>query len=69
MIHAGVGLSTEKDTERASWEATETALARAEISAADLAIVFATTEHGPLYSRLLRTVKETNRTRHTRCWL
>lgn len=59
MIHAGVGLSTAKDTERASREATETALAQARVSVADLAIVFATMEHGPLYHRLLRTVKET----------
>lgn len=64
MIHAGVGLSTEKDTERASREATETALARARVDTADLAIVFATTDHGPLYSRLLRTVKETANATH-----
>jgi len=64
MIHAGVGLSTEKDTERASCEATETALAQAGIDTADLAIVFASTDHGPLYSRLLRTVKETARATH-----
>jgi len=64
MIHAGVGLSTTKDTEQASREATATALAQAKISTADLAIVFATTEHGPLYNRLLRTVKETARATH-----
>lgn len=64
MIHAGVGLSTEKDTERASREATVTALARARVDTAELAIVFATTDHGPRYSRLLRTVKETAQATH-----
>jgi small ligand-binding sensory domain FIST len=64
MIHAGVGLSTEKNTERASREATEIALARARIDAAELAIVFATMDHGPLYGRLLRTVKETAHAAH-----
>lgn len=64
MIHAGVGLSTAKDTERASREAAATALARAQVDAADFALVFATMEHGPLYSRLLRTVKETTRATH-----
>ena len=64
MIHAGVGLSIEKDTERASREAATTALTRAHVDTADLAIVFATMEHGPLYSRLLRTVQETTSATH-----
>lgn len=64
MLHAGVGLSTLKDTEKAALEATSTALARAGTDTADLALIFATTEHGPLYSRLLRTVKETAQATH-----
>ncbi len=64
MLHAGVGLSTEKDTAHAAIEATTTALARAHIDTADLALVFATIEHGPLYSRLLRTIKETAQATH-----
>ena len=64
MLHAGVGLSTEKDTARAAIEATTTALARAHTDTADLALVFATIEHGPLYSRLLRTIKETAHATH-----
>src|SRR5215470_384101 len=64
MLHAGVGLSTEKDTVRAAIEATTTALARAHTDTADLALVFATIEHGPLYSRLLRTIKETAQATH-----
>jgi small ligand-binding sensory domain FIST len=58
MLHAGVGLSTQKDTQGAASEATRIALSRAGCSTADLALVFATTEHGAHYSLLLRTVKE-----------
>ncbi len=64
MLHAGVGLSTEKDTARAAVEATTTALTRAQMASADLALVFATTEHGPQYHRLLRTIKETAHATH-----
>jgi small ligand-binding sensory domain FIST len=64
MLYAGVSLSTEKDTERAGKEAAATALARAGTDTADLALVFATIEHGPLYSRLLRTVKDTAHATH-----
>jgi small ligand-binding sensory domain FIST len=64
MLHAGVGLSTEKDTARAAVEATTTALTRAQVDTADLALVFATTEHGPQYQRLLRTIKETAHATH-----
>lgn len=64
MLHAGVGLSTEKDTERAGIEATEIARSRMGTDSADLALIFATIEHGPLYSRLLRTVKNTANATH-----
>jgi small ligand-binding sensory domain FIST len=64
MLHAGVGLSTEKDTERAGREAAEIARARMGAATADLALVFATVEHGPLYSRLLRTIKNTAQATH-----
>jgi small ligand-binding sensory domain FIST len=58
MLHAGVGLSTQKETQTAAIEATRVALSRADCPTADLALVFATTEHGANYSLLLRTVKE-----------
>lgn len=64
MLHAGVGLSTHTDTEHAGREATQTALMRAGSDTADFALVFATAEHGPGYSLLLRTVTETARAAH-----
>lgn len=56
MIRAGVGLSTEEDTERAAQEATATALDRAGLGAADWAVVFATPWHRPAYSRMLGAI-------------
>jgi small ligand-binding sensory domain FIST len=64
MLYAGVGLSTAKDTERAGIEAAEAARNRMGAATADLALIFATVEHGPLYSRLLRTVKTTTHATH-----
>lgn len=64
MLHAGVGLSTEKDTAHAATEATQIALTRAGSDVADFALVFATVEHGPAYSLLLRTIKDVARARH-----
>jgi small ligand-binding sensory domain FIST len=64
MLHAGVGLSTHKNTQQASIEAAETALTRSGGDTSDLALVFATTEHGANYSLLLRTVKATARATH-----
>ncbi len=58
MLHAGVGLSAQPDTQKAAIEATRIALSRSGCPTADLALVFATTEHGASYSLLLRTVKE-----------
>ena len=64
MIQAGVGLSTQKDTQAAAREATQTALGRAGIDAADLALVFATADHGAEYNALLRTVQTTAKASH-----
>jgi len=64
MLHAGVGLSTHKDTQQASVEAAEIALARSGSDTADLALVFATIGHGANYNLLLRTVKDTARATH-----
>ena len=64
MLHAGVGLSTHKNTQQAGSEAAATALSRSGSDTADLALVFATTEHGANYGLLLRTVRETARATH-----
>ncbi len=64
MLHAGVGLSTHKNTQQAGSEAAATALSRSGSDTADLALVFATTEHGANYGLLLRTVQETARATH-----
>lgn len=56
MIRAGVGLSTDEDTERAAQEATATALDRAGLETADWLLVFATSVHRPSYSRMLGVV-------------
>lgn len=62
MMQAGVGLSTHKDMSEAAREASQTALSRAGIDRADLALVFATADHGAGYSRLLRTVQTSAQT-------
>ena len=64
MLQAGVGLSTQQDTQKATAEATQMALQRAGCQTADFALVFATTGHGPEYSLLLRTIKDTARATH-----
>lgn len=64
MLHAGVGLSTHRNTERAAVEAAQTALTRSGSDTADLALVFATTEHGPNYGLLLRTIKDVAHATH-----
>ena len=64
MLQAGVGLSTQQDTENAAREAASTALTRAGSSQADFALVFATASHGPGYSLLLRTIQETTQATH-----
>ena len=64
MLQAGVGLSTQQDTTHAAREAARTALLRAGSTQADFALVFATAGHGPGYSSLLRTIKETTQATH-----
>lgn len=64
MLYAGVGLSTQQSTEKAAVEAARTAIGRAGIDKADLAIVLATTDHGPGYSLLLRKVKDATGATH-----
>jgi small ligand-binding sensory domain FIST len=64
MLHAGVGLSTQRNTERAAAEAARTALTRSGSGAADFVLVFATIEHGPHYGLLLRTIKDVTRATH-----
>ena len=64
MLQAGVGLSTQQDTEKAAFEAAHTAITRAGSSHADFALVFATASHGPGYSLLLRTIQETTQATH-----
>lgn len=64
MLHAGVGLSTQKDTEKAGIEAAQNACTQSGSDTADVALVFATVEHGPSYSLLLRTVKNVARATH-----
>jgi hypothetical protein len=67
MLQAGVGLSTQQDTEKAALEAAHVALTRAGSSAADFAIVFATASHGPGYPSCCEQFKK--RHRHSRRWL
>lgn len=64
MLQAGVGFSSQQDTQKAAVEATQTAMQRARCAVADFALVFATTGHGPGYSLLLRTIKDTARATH-----
>ena len=59
MMQAGVGVSTHNDTHKAALEAVHAALSQSGSRTADLALVFATIGHGPNYSLLLRTIRET----------
>lgn len=64
MLQAGVGFSSQRDTQKAAVEATQIAMQRAQCATADFALVFATTGHGAGYSLLLRTIKATARATH-----
>ena len=64
MLQAGVGFSPQQDTQKAAVEATQMAMQRARCATVDFALVFATTGHGPGYSLLLRTIKDTARATH-----
>lgn len=63
MLRAGVGLSTEKDSGRAAVDAAAAALECAGLDGARVALVFATTPHGPGFTRVTRAVSETCATR------
>jgi len=58
VLRAGVGLSTERDSGRAAAQAAATALRTCGTERADLVLVFATTAHGPGFTRVTRTVGE-----------
>ena len=58
MLRAGVGLSTDRDSARAAVQAAEGALRSADVDQAGLVLVFATTPHGPGFTRVTRTVAE-----------
>jgi small ligand-binding sensory domain FIST len=55
MLRVGVGLSAERDSERAAEEAASAALRSGGLTNADLLLVFATTPHGPGFTRVSRT--------------
>ena len=63
MLRVGVGLSTERDSGRAAANAARSALRSGGLSDATLALVFATTSHGPGFTRVTRAVSETCGTR------
>ena len=64
MLRVGVGLSTERDSGRAAASAAGAALRCGGFSDARLALVFATTSHGPGFTRVTRAVSETCGTRN-----
>ena len=63
MLRAGVGLSTDRDSAHAATEAATAALCSAGLTKADLLFVFATTPHGPGFTRVTRTAGEVAGTR------
>jgi small ligand-binding sensory domain FIST len=63
VLRAGVGLSTDRDSARAASEAAAAALRSADLAKADLLLVFATTPHGPGFTRVTRTAGEVAGTR------
>ena len=63
MLRVGVGLSAERDSERAAAEAAEAALHSAGLTKAEVVLAFATTPHGPGFTCVTRTVGATCGTR------
>jgi len=55
MLRIGVGLSAERDSERAAHEAVTAALRSGGLTRAELVLVFATTPHGPGFTAVSRT--------------
>jgi small ligand-binding sensory domain FIST len=58
VLRAGVGLSTDRDSAHAATDAAAAALRSADLAKADLLLVFATTHHGPGFTRVTRTAAE-----------
>jgi small ligand-binding sensory domain FIST len=58
VLRAGVGLSTDRDSAHAAVQAADGALRSFDLDRADLVLVFATTPHGPGFTRVTRTVAE-----------
>jgi small ligand-binding sensory domain FIST len=58
VLRAGVGLSTERDSAGAAAAAARAALQSGDLERADLLLVFATTPHGPGFTRVTRTASE-----------
>jgi small ligand-binding sensory domain FIST len=63
VLRAGVGLSTDRDSAHAATQAATAALRSADLARADLLLVFATTSHGPGFTRVTRTAAEIAGTR------
>src|SRR3989442_11390240 len=63
MLRVGVGLSTDRDTERAGALAASAAMQSGDLSRANLLLVFATTTHGPGFTGVTRTASEVCGTR------
>jgi len=63
VLRVGVGLSAERDSERAAAQAAEAALHSAGLTKAEAVLAFATTPHGPGYTCVTRTVGATCGTR------
>lgn len=63
MLRVGVGLSTERESARAAADAAGAAMRTGAFERADAAFVFATTAHGPGFTRTTRVVSEVCGTR------
>jgi small ligand-binding sensory domain FIST len=63
VLRAGVGLSSDRDSAHAATEAATAALRSANLAKADLVLVFATTPHGPGFTRVTRIAAEVAGTR------
>jgi small ligand-binding sensory domain FIST len=58
MLRVGVGISTDRDAERAGALAASGAMQSGDLSRANLLLVFATTTHGPGFTRVTRVASE-----------
>ena len=64
VLRAGAGLSTERDSARAAADATAAALESAGVGRADVLLLFATTPHGPGFTRATRSGGKVAGTEH-----